>query len=297
MEKHTETQNGHEEIYLVLRGRAIFTVGGNEHELAAGELVFVRDPALERSAIAVDDDTVVLALGGKPGAAHEISAWEAMFAAVPAANREDWDEAIRIHEEALAERPGHPALLYNLACMEARGGRLSTRSCICSALSRSSRSGRSTRAGTPTSRRSGANRAFRRSERLPVVETDDTGRLVLPVVRERDGGDRGDQSGDDRAGDHGLAEAAAAQPVTAPPVDRDQPRELEHMRQHVHRHRTEPDDEARLVEAEQETTSTERDDGDPGREQGDRRGDHDRRNEHTQESRGRAAAPVLLGAR
>ena len=71
----------------------------------------------------MDADTVVLAFGGKPGAAHEVSAWEAMFAAVPAANREDWDEAIRIHEEALAESPEHPALLYNLACMEARGGR------------------------------------------------------------------------------------------------------------------------------------------------------------------------------
>ena len=46
-----------------------------------------------------------------------------MFAAVPAANREDWHEAIRIHDEALAERPEQPALLYNLACMEARGGR------------------------------------------------------------------------------------------------------------------------------------------------------------------------------
>jgi tetratricopeptide (TPR) repeat protein len=46
-----------------------------------------------------------------------------MFAAVPASRREDWDEAIRIHDEALAEQPDHPALLYNLACMEARGGR------------------------------------------------------------------------------------------------------------------------------------------------------------------------------
>jgi tetratricopeptide (TPR) repeat protein len=123
VEKHTESQLGHEEIYLVLRGRALFTVDGNEHELAAGQLVFVSDPALERSAVAVDEDTVVLALGGKPGEAHEVSAWEAMFAAVPAANREDWPEAIAIHEAALSERPEHPALLYNLACMEARGGR------------------------------------------------------------------------------------------------------------------------------------------------------------------------------
>jgi tetratricopeptide (TPR) repeat protein len=123
VETHTESQLGHEEIYFVLRGRAIFTIDGNEHELGAGELVFVRDPSLKRGAVAVNADTVVLAFGGKPGAAHEVSAWEAMFAAVPAANREDWDEAIRIHEEALAESPEHPALLYNLACMEARGGR------------------------------------------------------------------------------------------------------------------------------------------------------------------------------
>ena len=123
VETHTESQLGHEEVYLVLRGRALFTIDGNEHELAPGQLVFVSDPSLERGAVAIDADTVVLALGGKPGAPYEVSAWEAMFAAVPAANREDWDEAIRIHNDALAERPDHAALLYNLACMEARGDR------------------------------------------------------------------------------------------------------------------------------------------------------------------------------
>ena len=123
VEEHTENQLGHEEIYLVLRGRAQFTVDGNEHELGAGQLVFVRDPALRRGAVALDADTVVLALGGKPGEPHKVSAWEAMFAAVPASREENWDEAIRIHVEALEEQPEHPALLYNLACMEARGGR------------------------------------------------------------------------------------------------------------------------------------------------------------------------------
>jgi tetratricopeptide (TPR) repeat protein len=119
----THTEDDHEEIYLVLRGRALFTVDGHEHELGPGQLVFVRDPNLKRGAIGLTGDTMVLALGGKPGAAHEISAWETTFAAVPAANREDWAEAIRIHEEALAERPDQPALLYNLASMEARDGR------------------------------------------------------------------------------------------------------------------------------------------------------------------------------
>lgn len=123
VEEHTEGNVGHEEIYLVLRGRARFTVDGNDHELGPGQLVFVRDPALKRGAVALDTDTVVLAMGGKGGEPFAVSAWEAMFAAVPAAREERWDEAIRIHVEALAEQPDHPALLYNLACMESRAGR------------------------------------------------------------------------------------------------------------------------------------------------------------------------------
>jgi len=123
VEEHTEGSLGHEEIYLVVRGRARFRIDGNEHELGPGQLVFLQDTALRRGAVALDADTVVLALGGRPGEAHLISPWEAMFAAVPAVNRGDWDEAIRIHHEALAERPENSALLYNLACVESLAGR------------------------------------------------------------------------------------------------------------------------------------------------------------------------------
>ena len=123
VEEHTESMLGHQEIYLVLRGRVRFTVDGNDHELGPGELVFVRHPALRRGAVGLTDDAIVLALGGKPGVAHEPSAWEAMFAAVPAAREGRFDEAIRLHEEALAEQPRSAPLLYNLACMESQGGR------------------------------------------------------------------------------------------------------------------------------------------------------------------------------
>ncbi len=123
VEEHTESQLGHEEIYVVLRGSATFTLDGEEVELAAGSLVHIANPEVRRVAISREPDTVVLALGGKPGEPYAVSAWEAMFAAMPAARRGDWDEAIRLHEDALAERPDHPALLYNLACMEARAGR------------------------------------------------------------------------------------------------------------------------------------------------------------------------------
>ncbi len=71
VEEHTEEQLGHEEIYLVLRGRVRFTVDGDEHELGLGQLVFVRDPSLGAARVALTDDAAVLAVGGKPGEAHE----------------------------------------------------------------------------------------------------------------------------------------------------------------------------------------------------------------------------------
>jgi tetratricopeptide (TPR) repeat protein len=123
VEEHTEGRLGHEEIYLVLRGRVRFTVGEDEHELGQGQLVFVRDPSLRRGAVALSDDAAVLAIGGRPGEAFRVSAWETTFAATPHIQAEEWDEAIRMHEEALAEQPDSAPLLYNLACFESRAGK------------------------------------------------------------------------------------------------------------------------------------------------------------------------------
>jgi tetratricopeptide (TPR) repeat protein len=122
VEEHTEDRLGHEELYLVLRGRVRFTVDGNEHELGPGQLVFVRDPALRRGAVAVTDDAAVLAVGGKPGEPHEISAWEYVFLAVPDLQAGRHGEAKRLLEEGLEAKPGNPAILYNLACVEALSG-------------------------------------------------------------------------------------------------------------------------------------------------------------------------------
>lgn len=123
VEEHTEGQLEHEEIYLVLRGRVRFTVDGNEHELGPGQLVFVRDPSLKRGGAALTDDAVVLAVGGKPGEAHEISTWEYVFVASPHVRAGRWDEAELLMQEGLEEKPGDPALLYNFACLEARAGK------------------------------------------------------------------------------------------------------------------------------------------------------------------------------
>jgi tetratricopeptide (TPR) repeat protein len=121
IEEHTE-RLGQEEIYLVLRGRVRFTIGDDEHELGAGQLVFVRDPSLRRGAVAQTDDAAVLAIGGTPGEAFEVSTWEFVFPAFPLLMAGRHDEAKRILLEALEKKPGSPPILYNLACVEALGG-------------------------------------------------------------------------------------------------------------------------------------------------------------------------------
>jgi len=126
VEDHDESGSGaggHEELYVVVRGLARFTVGGESVHAPAGTLVFVRDPALRRSAIAEEQGTVVLAIGGEPGQAYRVSPWESYFAAFPALRDGRWDEAIGLMQEGLREHPGNPSILYNLACAEARGGR------------------------------------------------------------------------------------------------------------------------------------------------------------------------------
>jgi len=123
VEEHTEGQLEHQEIYLVLRGRVRFTIDGNEHELGPGQLVFVRDPSLRRGGVALTDDAAVLAVGGKPGQAHEVSAWEYVFLASPHVQAGRWDEAERLMYEGLEQKPGDPAMLYNLAVLEVRAGK------------------------------------------------------------------------------------------------------------------------------------------------------------------------------
>jgi hypothetical protein len=67
---------GHEELYVVVRGAARFTVDGQEIDARTGTLVFVSDPALTREAVATADDTVVLAIGAARGVVFAPSDWE-----------------------------------------------------------------------------------------------------------------------------------------------------------------------------------------------------------------------------
>jgi len=115
---------GHEELYLVLSGRATFTVDGELVPAPAGSLVFVNDPRARRSAIADEAATTVLVIGGRPGTAFSVSPWERSAEALRFWTTGEWDRAIEVLDAQLAENPGNANVLYNLACAESRGGRL-----------------------------------------------------------------------------------------------------------------------------------------------------------------------------
>jgi tetratricopeptide (TPR) repeat protein len=121
VEEHDETTLGHEEIYVVVRGRATFTVDGEEVDAPQGTLVYLDEPKQQRSARAREAGTTVLAIGGVPGK-HEPSAWEFFFPALPHMKAGEWERARELVLEGLEVRPDHPALLYNLACCEANLG-------------------------------------------------------------------------------------------------------------------------------------------------------------------------------
>jgi tetratricopeptide (TPR) repeat protein len=123
VEEHTERSLGHEEVYVVLAGRATFTLGDETLDAPAGTIVFIRDPEVRRHARAEEPGTSVLAVGGPRDGVYQPSPWEDYFAAGRHRTAGDYEAYVAELEEALARRPDHPATLYNLACAEALAGR------------------------------------------------------------------------------------------------------------------------------------------------------------------------------
>ncbi len=125
IETHDETGSGaggHEELYLVTAGRAAVVVGSEEMELGPGEMVLV-DPPTSRGAKALEPDTTVLVIGGRPSAALPVSPFEHWYAAIPARESGDYEAAYETIARALEDYPGHGRVHYELACIRALQGR------------------------------------------------------------------------------------------------------------------------------------------------------------------------------
>jgi quercetin dioxygenase-like cupin family protein len=122
VETHTEDA-GHQEMYVVLRGRARFRSDDEHFEAGAGELVFYREGDITRGAEAVEDGTLVLAIGGNTGEPDEPAAWEHWFLADHLITAGEYEKACAILAAGLTEHPDHPRILTYLAGAQAMAGR------------------------------------------------------------------------------------------------------------------------------------------------------------------------------
>jgi tetratricopeptide (TPR) repeat protein len=121
IERHREA-GGHEELYVVLRGAASFTLGDETFEAPVGTLVHAK-PGTLREATAAQPGTIVLAVGAKPGEAFAPSPWEDFHVAFALLRRGEEREARTLLDTALARDPEAWQGAYNAACFEAIAGR------------------------------------------------------------------------------------------------------------------------------------------------------------------------------
>jgi tetratricopeptide (TPR) repeat protein len=121
--EHDESEpDSNEELYLVLRGRAVFELDGDRVVAPAGTLVFAR-PGVKRTAVAEEPETTIIALGGTPGKAYEPHGWELWAPLRPLYEAGEYAEAADRLRVVVEAHPQYADLFYNLACCESLAGR------------------------------------------------------------------------------------------------------------------------------------------------------------------------------
>jgi len=122
---HGERSGGgagvHEELYVVISGRATFTVDDKTFDAPAGTCVFVV-PNEVRKAHAEESGTAVLAIGAPVGEAYRIAPWEYGSRAARAAELGDVEELERVAEEGVAAYGEHVTMLLAKSMVAAQRG-------------------------------------------------------------------------------------------------------------------------------------------------------------------------------
>lgn len=118
--EHEEDPGG-EELYIVIRGRAVFELDGERREAPEGTFVFAA-PNVKRTAFAEEAGTTVVAVGATVGKPYEPVGWELWY---PLRKRYEAGEHAEVAaelREVVAEAPQYGLLFYNLACLESLNG-------------------------------------------------------------------------------------------------------------------------------------------------------------------------------
>jgi mannose-6-phosphate isomerase-like protein (cupin superfamily) len=121
IERHSEP-DGDEEVYLVVRGAARFTVGEEQFDVGPSTAVYVPPDTL-REAVAMEPDTLVLTVGAKPGEVFEPKSWEDFQIAFAEARRRGEHDARALLAAEIARDPERWQARYNAASFEALAGK------------------------------------------------------------------------------------------------------------------------------------------------------------------------------
>jgi tetratricopeptide (TPR) repeat protein len=120
--EHDEDEDdGNEELYVVMRGHAVFELDGERVDAPAGTLVFVR-PGVKRTAFAEEAGTTILALGGAPGKPYEVTGWELWAPLRLLYDKGEYAQAVEVGRRLVAGHPEYPHIVYSLACCESLAG-------------------------------------------------------------------------------------------------------------------------------------------------------------------------------
>lgn len=113
-----------QELFLVVRGHAVFEADGGRVDAPAGTLVFA-PPRTKRVAFATEDGTIIIAVEGTPGKAFEARGWELWAPLAPRYEAGEYAEVADRLGALVAANPQYPMLFFNLACCESQCGRTS----------------------------------------------------------------------------------------------------------------------------------------------------------------------------
>src|SRR5512133_861295 len=111
-----------QELFIVLRGHAVFELEGDRVDAPAGTFVFV-PPRLTRRAFAEEAGTVIMLIEGTPGKAYEPRGWELWAPLVPLYESGAYAEVADRLRVLVEAHPQYALLFYNLGCCESLTGR------------------------------------------------------------------------------------------------------------------------------------------------------------------------------
>jgi hypothetical protein len=123
-ERDEDDSTADQELFLVLRGHAVFELDGDQVDATAGTLVFA-PPRTRRKAFAKQDGTTIILLEGTPGKAYDACGWELWAPLASAYEAGEYAEVADRLGALVTAAPQYPMLFYNLACCESRCGRTS----------------------------------------------------------------------------------------------------------------------------------------------------------------------------